>query len=339
MTLQWHLTDRCNLKCTHCYQDSRSLPELEYPVWLEIVEQFRDFVEERSRELDCRVRGHFTLTGGEPFVHSGFEKLLQHISVQRNWASFSILTNGSLIDADLAKRLADMRVGYVQVSIEGLRASHDSIRGEGQFQLSVDAIERLVAAGVRTLISFTAHSGNYREFGDVAELARQLNVARVWADRLVPCGRGCDLPILSSQQTYEFLGMMRHARDSIRKRWFNRTEVSMHRALQFLLGGSRPYRCAAGDTLLTVMPNGDLYPCRRMPVHVGNVTQTTLSELYNGDFLSSLRDRQRVSKGCRECLWKMQCGGGLKCLSYAVTGDPFTADPGCWLANANSNSS
>jgi radical SAM protein with 4Fe4S-binding SPASM domain len=225
-----------------------------------------------------------------------------------------------------------MRVGYVQVSIEGARATHDRIRGAGQFQLAVDAIRRLVDAGVRTLISFTAHRGNYREFADVAELGRRLKVSRVWADRLVPCGHGAELPVLSPEQTREFFGVMRRARDAIRRRWFNRTEVSMHRALQFLEGGSRPYRCTAGDTLLTVMPNGDLYPCRRMPVHVGNIVETPLCELYHGDFLRSLRDSQQVSKGCEACIWRKRCGGGLKCLSYAVTGDPFTTDPGCWLA-------
>ncbi|MCK4818311.1 pyrroloquinoline quinone biosynthesis protein PqqE, partial [bacterium] len=51
---------------------------------------------------------------------------------------------------------------------------------------------------------------------------------------------------------------------------------------------------------------------------------------YNSDLLRELRKRDHVSKGCENCLHFQQCGGGLRCLSYAVTGDPFMADPGCW---------
>lgn len=105
----------------------------------------------------------------------------------------------------------------------------------------------------------------------------------------------------------------------------------MHRALQFLVGGGRPYHCTAGDTLVTVQPNGDLYPCRRMPIRVGNLLETPLPELYyESDLFCSLRNRNRISDGCQGCLYSKLCRGGLKCLSYATTADLFTADPGCW---------
>jgi radical SAM protein with 4Fe4S-binding SPASM domain len=107
----------------------------------------------------------------------------------------------------------------------------------------------------------------------------------------------------------------------------------MHRALQFLEGG-HPYQCTAGDRLITVQPNGDLYPCRRMPIRTGNLLETPLVDLYQkSPLFRALRDRDRTSKGCQGCLFSGLCRGGLKCLSYAVTGDPFVADPGCWLAS------
>jgi radical SAM protein with 4Fe4S-binding SPASM domain len=107
----------------------------------------------------------------------------------------------------------------------------------------------------------------------------------------------------------------------------------MHRGLQFLVGGGRPYHCNAGDSLITVQHNGDVYPCRRMPIRVGNLKETRLAELYySSDLLCALRDQQRVSRGCEACCFAPLCRGGLKCLSYATTNDSFTADPGCWLA-------
>jgi radical SAM protein with 4Fe4S-binding SPASM domain len=115
-------------------------------------------------------------------------------------------------------------------------------------------------------------------------------------------------------------------------RWIGHTEIAMHRALQFLLAGGTPYHCTAGGTLLTVMPNGDVYPCRRMPVRVGNLFETSLEKLYSqSQFLRALRDRSGCSDGCEGCAMS-SCRGGLRYLSYAMSNDPFKADPSCWLA-------
>jgi radical SAM protein with 4Fe4S-binding SPASM domain len=138
--------------------------------------------------------------------------------------------------------------------------------------------------------------------------------------------------MFTPEETHEFFQIMQQARSDAQRRWFRRTEVAMHRALQFLVAGGTPYHCTAGDRLITVGSNGDLYPCRRMPIHVGNLLETSLAELYyESDLFRALRDRSRISDGCDGCMFTKLCRGGLKCLSYAVNGDPFTADPGCWL--------
>lgn len=54
----------------------------------------------------------------------------------------------------------------------------------------------------------------------------------------------------------------------------------MHRALQFMVGGGEPYHCSAGDTPITILPNGDVLPCRRMPVIAGNLFNQPLQEIY-----------------------------------------------------------
>ncbi len=333
MLLQWHVTERCNLRCAHCYQDDFPHKELQTHQLLSILHQFRELVEARERELGVPVRGHITFAGGEPFVRQDFDQLLERVAAQSSWTSFAILTNGSLLDAARVRTLTRLGPAFVQVSVDGTEATHDRIRGRGNFRRTVAAVERLVRSGIRTLISFTAHRDNYREFSEVAALGGSLGVSRVWADRLIPRGRGAGLENLSREETRELFEIMRCSRDRVRRRWFGRTEVAMHRALQFLEAGGRPYRCTAGDSLLTVMPDGELYPCRRMPVSVGNVMKTSLEDLYDGsDLLRALRDRRRISRGCESCVFQKGCRGGLRCLSYATTGDPFVVDPGCWLA-------
>ena len=337
LLLQWHITERCNLRCAHCYQESYAGDELGYPDLLEVLRQFKELLSLwRGGRRGKPVRGHVTVTGGEPFVRRDFLDLLGVLNANKEFFTFAILTNGGLIDATLARRLRALGPAFVQVSIEGKSATHDRIRGEGELERTVSAVRHLVRADVRTFISFTAHRSNFREFADVARLGRKLQVRRVWADRFIPLGAGSAMSdhVLSPEETREFFEVMRNAGAEAKRRWFNRTEVAAHRALQFLVNDGKPYFCSAGDSLITVQPNGDLFPCRRMPIWVGNLMDTPLVDLYHGsDLFRALRDRDRVSVGCQDCFYARVCRGGLKCLSYAMTGDPFNADPGCWHAS------
>lgn len=143
---------------------------------------------------------------------------------------------------------------------------------------------------------------------------------------------------LSPEETLEYIGILSKAReDAIRGGY--RTRIDNMRALQFLgwpekeMKKRKIYHCGAADRAIIVMPNGDVLPCRRMPIVVGNVMKTSLTDIYyKNETFVKLRDLNHISKGCEDCKYWHQCRGGLKCYSYAVTGDPFTADPGCWLA-------
>jgi radical SAM protein with 4Fe4S-binding SPASM domain len=330
--LQWHITEKCNLRCQHCYQESSAVPDLTFDTLLSILEQFKELLKKlRSETVDHTIRAQINVTGGEPFVRRDFLDLLEVFDANKEFFSFGILTNGTLIDESMASRLAILRPKYVQVSLEGSPSTNDAIRGDGAFDDTVSALKLLIGEGISTAISFTAHKDNFREFPEVARIGRQLGVARVWSDRLIPCGSGSDLidGSLAPEEAREFFGIMYGERRRM-ERTFCRTKVSMNRALQFLVGGERPYRCHAGENLITVMPNGDLYPCRRLPIKVGNLTERHLTDLYySSDLFEALRTH-RTSEGCEECRFTTECRGGLRCLSYAITGDPFHPDPGCW---------
>ncbi len=336
LTLQWHLTDRCNLRCRHCYQEDRVTEELDLPHLRRILDQYVELLRNwREASSNRPIPGRIHVTGGEPFLRGDFWEFLSLLAEQRQVFRFAILTNGTLVDSAAAKRLRRLGPAYVQVSLDGLRETHDAIRGNGAFDRAVSGIKRLVRSGVRTLISFAAHAGNYREFPQVARLGRSLGVAKVWTDRVVPWGRGRAMQdqLLTPDQTREYCLLVDSARRHARRSWFTRTEVAAHRALQFLTAGGVPYRCTAGDSLLTVMPDGELYPCRRMPISIGNVLAKPLRELYyDSEVLCNLRDPKRLGDACAGCSYAGACRGGLRCLAYALTGDPMQGDPGCWLA-------
>ncbi len=342
LLLQWHITERCNLRCSHCYQSSFSGEEMDYGGLLAVLKQFKELLISLKGKDSIGPKGHVTVTGGEPFIRPDFFDLLRVFSANRGLFSFAILTNGGSIDRAAASELKKLKPSFVQISMEGGPETHDRIRGPASFEKTLSAVRCLVREGVRTYISFTAHKGNYHEFPTVADIARSLRVSRVWADRYIPPASGPSRPsdpqapcALDPLETFNFFKLMNRARESGKMSgWLRprRTEVAMHRGLQFLVGGGRPYKCAAGESLISILPNGDVYPCRRMPVRVGNVLETSLAKIYHeSEMLNALRDPDRIGDRCRRCFFARECRGGLRCLSYAINGGPFEGDPGCWL--------
>ncbi|MHA2099477.1 MAG: radical SAM/SPASM domain-containing protein [Candidatus Kariarchaeaceae archaeon] len=335
LLFQWHITERCNLRCSHCYQDTYQKNELTFDQLNEIFNQFLEILEFWREIAGKKIKSHITLTGGEPFIRKDFEDILQLISSHNSDISFGILTNGHFIDQEKAKFLKKIGTDFVQVSIEGKKETHNQIRGKKSYERAVQALKNLVNEKINTMISFTAHRNNYKEFSDVAELGRKMGVSKVWSDRLIPSGSGINLikEMLTVEEAQEYFKLMKNQRDITKKSKFSSTEISMQRALQFLEGWGRPYSCTAGDSLITVQANGDLLPCRRMSIPTGNLLDNKLIDLYyKSSLFRRLRQKDKISRGCEECFYAKVCRGGLKCLSYALTNDPFNADPQCWMA-------
>ena len=333
MLIQWHITERCNLRCSHCYQESPPPAEPPLSLLLDILKRIEDFVIFLRNASRKPVPVHLTLTGGEPFMHPGFTTLIERIASQRDRWSFAILTNGTLLDAAAADALRPLKPAFVQISLEGAEATHDRIRGPGSFQLATRALRLLAARRVPSYVSFTAHRDNVAEFPAVAAVARSLKATRLWADRMIPLGRGAPGSdrLLSPGETRAFFKTMQAERS---RRSLSGTEIAMHRALQFLLAGGEPYRCSAGNTLIAILPDGRLCPCRRMPLPAGNVLDRPIQELYfESPVLRSLRDHGGPPDSCSMCFYSQLCRGGLRCLAHAVHGTPYVADPGCWLAS------
>ncbi len=319
--LQVHITERCNKKCIHCYQsDAKGIAdELTTEQWISVISRFQDL---------CRVRkwrGQVTFAGGEPFIRRDFSVLVREM---KRWPDlrFAILTNGTYFDDSVALELKQSNPVFVQISIEGSPDAHDQIRGKGDFARCLNVISILKKAGLRTLVSFTAHRANYREFPVVADYVRQAGAGALWADRLVPMGRGNQLETLSPSETRAFFKLMYSERCTGNA--CSSTKIAMHRSLQFLCGGEMPYHCSAGKRLLAILPDGTVYPCRRLPIAIGNVLTKPLAQIYDEGKSICVAPEE-----CKDCEHSMKCNGGARCIAYSVYGNLSKADPGCWLAH------
>ena len=318
--LQWHILHRCNLHCTHCYQDENAA-ELKFSELEMLFKQYMDFCEE------YRFRGHINITGGEPLLSDDLFPLMT--LCESRGVTFGLLTNGTLLDEKTAGHLAEYKnLSFVQVSIDGTRETHDSIRGSGNFDRAMTGLRNLRKDGIQTMASFTCHKRNYRELGDVIKLMRKNRVDRFWTDRLIPFGSNTE-DILSNEEFKEMLRVL--TKEHFRKTPFHRTDVHLNRAMQFLEGGDCYYRCAAGMTLLTLLADGTLLPCRRLPVPVGNCLENDMTTLYRESELIAELNRDEIPEDCFKCPKAHLFRGGASCLTYAVTGHMHGKDINCYL--------
>lgn len=324
--LQWHLSENCNLKCLHCYQENHKPIQLKYEQLENIYNQYKELLKK------LKMKGHINITGGEPLCNPHLFKILELIKEDSENITFSILTNGTLINEDIAKKIKSYNPYYVQVSLEGGKKTNDYIRGTGTYKRIAQGIINLRKQDIFTSISFTATKLNYKEFPKVVKYARKYNVNNVWSDRYIPLGDSEDKNLaLNFDETREYLEIMNNERNKLIDKKNNITTISMYRALQFQMTNDFAYGCTAGDTLLTVMENGDLVPCRRMPIVVGNLLKENMYDLYkNNKVLKELRTK-KVPDECSKCEHSEMCRGGLKCLTYAIYKDLNHKDIGCDL--------
>ena len=323
--LQWHLSENCNLKCLHCYQENHKPIQLEFDKLVIIYKQLKELLNKK------KMKGHINITGGEPLCNPYLFKLLDLIKGDSDLITFSILTNGTLINEKISKKIKSYNPLYVQVSLEGGKKTNDYIRGKGTYKKVAEGIVNLRKENIFTSISFTATSLNYKEFPKVVRYARKYGVNNVWSDRFIPLGDSDKSLALNYEQTREYLEIMNKERNKLKKVKNNNTTISMYRALQFQMTNDFAYGCTAGDTLLTVMENGDLVPCRRMPITIGNLFDRSMYDLYiKSDVLKDLREK-KIPDECINCEHSEVCHGGLKCLTYAMYKDLNHKDYGCNL--------
>jgi len=170
--LELQITDRCNLQCRHCYIGESSHQDLSMEQIQRVLEAFEE------------IQGlRLLLSGGEPLLHPRFWEIND---ILQNYAFRSVLlSNGTLITKEIAKRLL---VHEVQISLDGMKEGHESLRGKGAFEKTVMAIGHLQEANIRVSVATMIHRRNLSEFDQLASLLQSKNIEEWNVD--VPCVEG-----------------------------------------------------------------------------------------------------------------------------------------------------
>lgn len=343
----WDFTHACNLKCKHCYlRADRPLPD----------ELTTEEAKSLIRELTDADVVSLAFSGGEPLMRPDFFELAAY--ARKLELHVAVATNGTLITKEVAGRLKEIDVSYVEISLDGATAkTHDDFRGvPGMFERTVQGIKNCVEAGLYTCIATTATKHNLEELQATYELAAELGCKRQMIFNFIPTGRGAEM--LESdlspeerermlEQSYANLISGRGCDVLATAPQFARIALkhaegimggplaSAHFAARTNLG--EPTRliaeflggCGAGRCYCAIEPNGDVLPCVFMPIKVGNVRERSFLEIWRTSrVLNDLRDRSKLKGHCATCEYRYVCGG-CRARAHGYFGDYHMPDPGC----------
>lgn len=324
-TAEIRLTRACNLSCRHCSVAAGKKAENELTTG-----EVKSIIDELSDMGALYV----VFTGGEPLAHPNILNLVDYAASKG--LRVSIDTNGALLSKEKAKALKKAGVSTIQVSIDGTKQTHDSIRGGGSFEGAVSGIENSLKEEIYTTINFTVSRLNQNDLGKVIELAKNLGVSALTMERFAPAGRGAGLKdMLQSPEEFRQSLEVLFSADGIRVNSTDPLAVFVKNgALKRYSNKELEHRicggCSAGIAALTISYDGEVYPCPKLEVSCGNVRQSALLDMWlKSKVIEEIRFR-RLNGRCGSCAWKNLCGG-CRAVAYAQSGDYLAEDPTCFI--------
>jgi selenobiotic family peptide radical SAM maturase len=316
-TLQWHITQRCDLACRHCY-DRSERREVRLEEGLGILDQLRSFC------LQHHVQGQVSFTGGNPFLHPDFMSLYRE-AAERGFVT-AIL--GNPVGSGQLEEMLEIRMpAYFQVSLEGLEEHNDEIRGPGHFARTLEFLHQLQEMGIPSLVMLTL---TRRNMAEVIPLGRILNglTEGLTFNRLSLTGEGARLQLPEPEEFQRFLAEYAQALAEVPVLALkdNLLNGVFARRGRELFSGCAGHGCGAAFNFLALLPDGEVHACRKFSSPVGSLAKGTLQEIYHDE---AARRYRQGSAACRGCDLRAVCGGCLA-VTRSLGLDPFTdRDPFC----------
>lgn len=333
LIIGWELTLACNLRCRHC-GSSAGLPrssELTLEESLEICDQFPALL---VQEVN--------FTGGEPLIRPHWWKIASYL--KELGINTKILTNGLNLDSSTVDRIKKVGIAGVGVSLDGLEATHDYIRGkEGLFQKILVGIDRVLNVDLPLTIITTINSLNINEIHSLFKLLSSIGVKRWQIQPIFPLGRvNKEKELQLSKQEYMQLGeSVKQLEPEAKKSNMEILPADSFGYFTKLDTREPPWGgCPAGVLSCGITSDGKIKGCLSLPDEFieGDLNKHDLWDIwFHPDSFTYNRQFSMKELGsfCNSCDKAEQCHGGCSAMSYGST-KSFHNDPYCFYSIKNS---
>ncbi len=344
--LFWETTAGCNLRCLHCRR--LDVADAVTPDDLSTVEALQILTDIASYAKPILV-----FSGGEPLLRKDIFYLAE--TARDLGFRTALATNGVLVTEEIAKGIRDVGVSRVSVSLDGSEpASHDRLRGPGNFGLALAGLQRLKAAGVGTQINMTVTRRNANELPALYQRCLAMGVDALHLFMLVPVGCGvrlADTDVLPPDEYEHWL------------KWFcdrefeNKIELKATCAPHYFRvvrqmskekGGLPPSHdrqqskgstpqslhqttrgCLAGSGVCFLSHTGEVFPCGYLPLNAGDLRRESFRKVWEeSPVFERLRNPDFLEGKCGVCSFNAVCGG-CRARAYHAHGSELAEEPCC----------
>jgi radical SAM protein with 4Fe4S-binding SPASM domain len=321
------LTNQCNLRCRHCYAGAGEKLENELSL---------DEVKQLLRELSQVGTVEVEFSGGEPLLRPDLFEIIEYAK----GLDFSVvlITNGTLVDRDVASTLGDLGLKHVQVSLDGLKENHEYLRGDGTYEAVLESIRLLAEEGVSVAVRATVTRRNVGELEKIADLAVSMGAKKLGFVRFFPAGRGMGYKeelMLDAEgmRSFHLTGK------KIKEKYRDQIEVLADPCASLTDEAYNKYLqqgnilCPCGKTWCLVKSNGVVSPCENMVFYAGNIKKQKFEEIWKeAPVMKTFRefDPDLLKGACATCSLKKVCAGYCRALAVLHTADFYAEDFTCY---------
>ena len=340
----WETTQACDLACLHCRacaQPLRSPMELS-------TEEGKDLIDQVA-ELAAPL---FVLTGGDPLKRPDIYDLVEYGT--RRGVRMSMTPSATpLLTREAIARLQQCGLARLAVSLDGSTAEiHDAFRGvPGSYALTLDAVRWAGELGLPVQINTTITRRNLADFESMVALLKTFKMALWSVFFLVPTGRGQLQDLVSAEEFEEVFAKLAEVSQDVPfdiktteaqhyRRYLAQQRAAARRSNTAPLAlpkgmpagdgiGRAPRGLNDGKGFVFISHKGEVFPSGFLPLAGGSIRRQSLADIYrNARLFKELRDTANLKGKCGVCEFREICGGS-RSRAFALTGDPFAADPSC----------
>lgn len=318
------LTKRCNLSCKYCSANSSitmGSNDMSEKKWKLILDK-----------LSKLAPDFLILSGGEPLLYKHFSSILQYAT--NHFAAVGLTTNGTILTDELIELFIKSHITSIQISIDGLKNYHDSMRGKGTYEKICNNITCLKNNGLTVHSMTVLTRKNLFDIDLIVNELMKLGIDKIGFERLSPIGRGKQLKnnLLTPND-------LKWLYEKLQSSPYITNKVSINDPIIHVAKYPNNYSfntylpcsgCLGGIKNFAVSPTGYLKICTRVPIVIDKVEKVDFNHLFTDyDILKKLAIRDLDGK-CSKCKRVMYCGG-CRADALGTTGSLFESDNTCWI--------